>query len=91
MNKSELIDIVAEKTGFTKKDMKCAVEAILETITETLAKRDVVNFIGFGTFSTANRAARTSKVPNTDREVQVPATVVAKFKVGKTLKDTLKN
>ena len=89
MNKAEFIDAVAAKAGLSKKDTKCTVDAVLETITETLVKGDPVSFIGFGTFSTAARAARTAKVPGTDRSVDVPATTVAKFKVGKALKDAV--
>ena len=90
MNKAEFIDAVASKTGLSKKDAKAALEASLETITETLAKKETVSFIGFGTFSTSERAARVARVPGTGAEVQVPATTVAKFKVGKALKDAIK-
>ena len=90
MNKSELIDAIAAKAGLSKKDAKGALEATVETITETLKKGDSVALIGFGTFSTASRAARTARVPGTGKEVQVPATTVAKFKVGKALKDAVK-
>jgi len=89
MNKAEFIDAVAAKAGLSKKDSKGAVDAVLETITETLVKRETVSFIGFGTFSTADRAARTAKVPGTDKTVDVPATTVAKFKVGKALKEAV--
>ncbi len=90
MNKNDFIDIVAEKSGLTKKDSKAALDAVLETITETLSKGDSVSFIGFGTFSTSTRAERTARVPVTGAEVKVPATKVAKFKVGKALKDAVK-
>ena len=86
MNKIEFIDAISTKTGLTKKDTKAAVEAVLETITETLAKKDSVSFIGFGTFSTSARAAREATVPGTTRKVQLPATTVAKFKVGSNLR-----
>ena len=89
MNKIEFIDAVASKTGLTKKDTKAVIDAALETITETLAKKDSVSFIGFGTFSTAPRAAREARVPGTDKTVKVAATTVAKFKVGKSLKDKI--
>ena len=89
MNKQEFVDAVADKTHLSKKDAKNAVDAVLETITELLAKKDSVSFVGFGTFSVSERAARTAKVPNTDRTVEVPATTVAKFKAGKTLKEAL--
>ena len=91
MNKSEFIDAVAEKSGLTKKDSKIAVDAVLDTLTEALAKKDSVAFLGFGTFTTADRAARTAKVPGTDKTVNVPATTVAKFKVGKALKEAVAN
>jgi len=89
MNKAEFIDAVAAKAGLSKKDSKCAVDAVLDTITETLVKRETVSFIGFGTFSTAPRAERIAKVPGTDKTVTVPATTVAKFKVGKALKEAV--
>ncbi|MDX4060434.1 HU family DNA-binding protein [Aliarcobacter skirrowii] len=89
MNKNEFIDAVAAKAGLSKKDAKSAVDAVLETITEALVKKDSVAFVGFGTFSTANRAARVAKVPGTDKTVNVPATTVAKFKVGKALKEAV--
>lgn len=89
MNKAEFIDAVAAKAGLSKKDAKGAVDAVLETITESLVKKESVSFIGFGTFNTADRAARTAKVPGTDKTVDVPATTVAKFKVGKALKEAV--
>ena len=89
MNKIEFIDAISTKTGLTKKDTKAAVDAVLETITEALVKKDSVSFIGFGTFSTSARAAREARVPGTDKTVDVPATTVAKFKVGKALKDAV--
>ena len=82
MNKADFIDAVADKAGLSKKDAKGAVDAVLETITESLVKKEPVSFIGFGTFSTAERAERTATV-------QVPATTVAKFKVGKALKEAV--
>ncbi len=89
MNKAEFIDAVAEKAGLSKKDAKGAVDAALDTLTEALSNGDSVSFIGFGTFSTAERAERTARVPGTGKEVKVPATRVAKFKVGKALKDAV--
>ena len=89
MNKAEFVDAVAEKSGLTKKDSKAAVDAVLDTLTEALAKKDSVAFIGFGTFSTDSRAAREARVPGTDKTVKVAATTVAKFKVGKALKEAV--
>lgn len=89
MNKAEFIDAVAAKAGLSKKDAKGAVDAVLDTITEALVKKDSVSFIGFGTFSTSARAAREATVPGTTRKVQLSATTVAKFKVGKALKEAV--
>ena len=89
MNKVEFIAAVSTKANITKKDATVAVNAVLETITETLAKGEQVALIGFGTFSVKARNARTAKVPGTDKTVDVPATTVAKFKVGKALKDAV--
>ena len=89
MNKQEFIDQVAAKAGLSKKDARYAVEAVLSTVTETLAKKESISFVGFGTFTTADRAERTARVPGTDKTVEVPATTVAKFKVGKALKEAV--
>ena len=86
MNKIEFIDAISTKTGLTKKDTKAVIDAALETITETLAKGEQVALVGFGTFSVKARNARTAKVPGTDKTVNVPATTVAKFKVGSNLR-----
>lgn len=90
MNKSQLIDAIASKAGLTKKDTGAALEAILETITEALAKGDSVSFIGFGTFSTSKRVAREGINPSTGAKIQIAETTVAKFKVGAKLKEVVK-
>ncbi|WP_456323448.1 HU family DNA-binding protein [Hydrogenimonas sp.] len=89
MKKAEFIQAVAEKAGLSKKDTEAVLDAALETITEALSEGKSVSFIGFGTFTTAERAAREAKVPGTDRIVKVPATRVVKFKVGKQLKEAV--
>ncbi len=89
MKKAEFIDAVAAKTGLSKKDTASALDAMLETIEEALVAKKSVSFIGFGTFSTAERKARTARVPGTGEEVKVPATTAVKFKVGKKLKDAV--
>ena len=89
MKKAEFIQAVSEKAGLSKKDAGSAVEAALATITEGLSAGKSVSFIGFGTFSTAARAARKARVPGTDRIVDVPATTAVKFKVGKKLKEAV--
>ena len=83
MNKNELIAKVNEKTGF-KADK--AVNALLDIIVEALAKGDNVQILGFGTFKTRERAARTGHNPHTGETIQIPASVTAAFKPGKALK-----
>jgi len=85
MKKAELIQAISDKTGLSKKDTGATIDAALEA--EALVARDTVSFIGFGTFSTSPRAARTARVPGTNKVVDVPATTAVKFKVGKKLKD----
>jgi DNA-binding protein HU-beta len=91
MNKNEFTDAVAEKAGLTKKDAKNAVEACIDVITENLAKNEAITFLGFGTFTTVKREIRKARVPGTDKTVEVPATTVVKFKVGKNLKSAVAN
>ena len=87
MNKIKLTNRVSEISGLSKKDSKTAVDAVLEAITESLQKKEQVALVGFGTFYVSERAARTAKVPGTDKTVDVAAKTVAKFKAGKLLKD----
>ena len=86
MNKAEFIDAVALKSGLSKKDAKSAVDAVLETITETLAKGETVAFVGFGAFNVKDRAARTATIPGTTKTVQVAASKAISFKAGKDLR-----
>ena len=87
MNKTELIDAIAKETGLSKKDSGKAVDAFVDTVTKALKKKDKVQLIGFGTFETAKRAARTGKNPQTGAAIKIPASVAPKFKAGKALKD----
>ncbi len=90
MNKSELIEAMASKSGLTKKDTVLALDAFIATVTETLSKKDSIALIGFGTFSTSERAARTGVNPSTGAKLQIAATIVAKFKVGSKLKNSIR-
>lgn len=90
MNKTELVNVVAAKTELTKTDAGKAVDAVLETITETLAAKDKVQLVGFGTFETRERAARVGRNPKTAEEIKIPATTAAAFKAGKALKEAVK-
>ncbi len=89
MKKAELIQAISDKTSLSKKDTTATIDAALETIQEALVSRKTVSFIGFGTFSTSPRAARTARVPGTNKVVDVPATTAVKFKVGKRLKEAV--
>ena len=89
MNKTELIDAVAKSAGLSKKDATNAVNALTETITKTLKKKDKVQLVGFGTFEVGKRAARTGRNPQTGAEIKIKAAKVPKFKAGAALKDAL--
>ena len=73
MNKTELVDAVATKSELTKQDSKKAVDALFETISNTLAKEEKIQLIGFGTFEVRERAERTGRNPQTGEEMTIPA------------------
>ena len=89
MTKAELVTMVAEKADLTKKDAEKAISALVESISETLAKGEKIQLVGFGTFEVAERAARTGKNPQTGKAIQIPASKAPKFKAGKALKDVV--
>ncbi|WP_318619235.1 HU family DNA-binding protein [Priestia megaterium] len=90
MKKAELIDAVATKSELTKQDTKKAVDALFETISNTLSNEEKIQLIGFGTFEVRERAARTGRNPQTGEEMMIPASKVPAFKPGKELKEALK-
>ncbi|MED3855364.1 HU family DNA-binding protein [Priestia megaterium] len=90
MKKAELIDAVATKSELTKQDSKKAVDAFFETISNTLAKEEKIQLIGFGTFEVRERAERTGRNPQTGEEMTIPASKVPSFKPGKELKEAVK-
>ena len=90
MNKSELISIMAEKSKLTKKDTETILKAFIESVEETLEKKEKVQLVGFGTFEIRNRAARIGRNPRTHEEISIPETIVPVFKAGKELKDKVK-
>ena len=87
MNKTELINAVAEKAALSKKDAEAAVTAALDAVAAALAEGDEVRLVGFGTFEVKQREARIGRNPKTKEESQIPATKVPAFKPGKALKD----
>ncbi|GGG17446.1 transcriptional regulator [Lysinibacillus alkalisoli] len=90
MNKTELVNAVAEATELSKKDAASAVDAVFNTIQDTLAKGDKVQLIGFGNFEVRERAARKGRNPQTGKEIEIAASKVPAFKPGKALKDAVK-
>ena len=89
MNKTELIAEVANKAGLSRKDAEKALGAVVETITEAVVKGDKVQLVGFGSFETKQREARTGRNPKTKETIEIPATRVPVFKAGKALKDAV--
>ena len=90
MNKTELINAIAEKAGLTKKDADAALKAVVDTVTEALVKGDKVQLVGFGTFEVRARGERTGRNPRTKETITIPASKAPAFKAGKALKDAIK-
>ena len=89
MNKTELIAAVAEKVGLSKKDSAAAIDATIAAVTAALVKGEKVQLVGFGSFETKKRAARTGLNPQTKAPVKIPATKVPTFKAGQGLKSAV--
>ena len=90
MNKTELVKVVAEQAELTQKDAAKAVDALIETISETLAQGEKIQLIGFGTFEVRDRSARKGRNPQTGEEIEIAASKVSAFKPGKELKEAVK-
>lgn len=91
MNKAELIDVLATKTGLNKKQVEDVLQGFEDTVTETIKSGNEVTLTGFGTFMAKERSARTGVNPQRPTEkIQIAAVRVPKFKAGKSLKDALK-
>ena len=89
MNKTELVAVVAEKSGITKKDAERVVSATFETITAQLMKGEKVQISGFGIFEVKEREARVGRNPRTKEAIEIPASKAPSFKPSKALKDTI--
>lgn len=89
MNKTDLVNAIAEKANLTKVDAKNALDACLEAIAGALENNDKVALIGFGTFSVAEKAARTGINPRTKETIDIPARKVVKFKPGAEISNKL--
>ncbi|MDE5415363.1 MULTISPECIES: HU family DNA-binding protein [Alkalihalobacterium] len=90
MNKTELINAVAEHSELTKKDVSTCVNSLFEVISDTLAKGESIQIIGFGNFEVRERAARKGRNPQTGEEIEIAASKTPAFKAGKQLKDAVK-
>ena len=89
MTKAELVTMVASKSGLSKKDTEKAIAGMIDTITETLAKGESIQLVGFGTFEVRERAARTGINPRTKAKIEIAATKVPAFKAGSALKEAV--
>ena len=89
MNKTELIDAVADEAEVSKAEAGRAVDAVISSITKALKKGDSVTLVGFGTFQVRKRAARTGRNPKTGETIKIKASKNPAFKAGKALKDAV--
>jgi len=89
MNKSELIDAMADASGLTKADSGRALDGFLSAVTDALTSGDAVALVGFGTFSVKERAERKGRNPQTGAEITIKAAKIPSFKAGKSLKDAV--
>ncbi|SDI35137.1 HU family DNA-binding protein [Natribacillus halophilus] len=89
MNKTDLINSVAEHADLSKKEASKAVDSVFDNITETLTKGEKVQLVGFGSFEVRERASRKGRNPQTGDEIEIPATKNPAFRPGKQLKDAV--
>lgn len=89
MNKSELIEAIAASADIPKAAASRALDAMIDSVTDSLKKGDSVSLVGFGTFSVKDRAARTGRNPQTGQPIEISAARVPSFKAGKALKDSV--
>lgn len=87
MNKTELIAAIAEKSSYSKKDSEKLLNATIESISEALENGEKVQLIGFGSFETKDRPARTGRNPKTKEPIKIAACTYPVFKAGRALKD----
>ncbi|APE32138.1 DNA-binding protein HU [Halomonas aestuarii] len=89
MNKSELIEAIAASADIPKAAASRALDAMVDTVSDSLKKGDSVSLVGFGTFTVKERAARTGRNPQTGQPIEISAAKVPSFKAGKALKDSV--
>ena len=86
MNKSDLVEVIAKRTGVSKTMTDSMIDAFIDSVTGCLKKGETVTLVGFGTFSQGKRAARTGRNPQTGASITIPAARTAKFSAGAKLK-----
>ena len=91
MNKSDLVDLVAQKLESTKKDAEVSLNAVVEAIQESLVKGEKIQLVGFGSFEVRKRAARKGRNPQTKEEIKIPASKAPVFKAGRAFKEAVNN
>lgn len=90
MNKEDLVRLISERAGITKKASGEALNTVIESISSTLEKGDSISLVGFGSFKVVARAAREGRNPSTGEKMQIPASRSVKFTPGKALKERVK-
>lgn len=90
LNKTEMVEAVASRTGLSKNKTKNVLDAILDEVTDQLRRGESVTLTGFGTFSVSHRSARKGRNPQTGEPMQIPAMDVPHFKAGKNLKEAVR-
>ncbi len=89
MNKTELVNAVAQKAEISKKDADKAVAAVVDSVIEALKNGEKVQLVGFGTFEVRERSARTGLNPRTKEKIEIAASKLPVFKAGKPFKDAI--
>ena len=89
MNKADLINAMANQAGITRAQASAALDALLDSIVDSLKRNDKVTLVNFGTFSVSERAARTGRNPRTNKPLEIPSKRVPKFKPGKSLTENV--
>lgn len=90
MNKTDLVQTVAQRTGVTKKEVAQVVETVFDVIQESLSQGDKVQLVGFGNFEIRQRAARKGRNPQTGEEIEIAASKIPAFKAGKSLREGIR-
>lgn len=90
MNKSQLVETVAEHTELTKTNIEEVLNCALDLIKKSVKKGDDVTLVGFGTFTKSKRKARLGRNPQTGKEIKIPAMTVPRFRAGKEFKETVR-